>query len=155
MVQNHCTPAQYWHDPFNLKKFETDNVFLPGINNVLDAKHAEYKARIEKLERMVLVKFLNDTVIVPRDSEWFGFYKQGQAKEVEQLKESKLYTEDWIGLASLDAQGKLILLETEGEHLRMPPGYFEQKIIPLLTPISTRGTSATSGSEVTVDVNVA
>ena len=42
---------------------------------------------------MVLVQFLNDTVVIPRESEWFGFYTPGQDKELQTLQESTLYTE--------------------------------------------------------------
>jgi len=41
----------------------------------------------------VFVKFENDTMVEPVESEWFGFYKPGQAEEVQKLQESKLYQE--------------------------------------------------------------
>ena len=43
------------------------NIFLPGINNEGAAKNSTYKDRLLKINKVVLVKFLNDTIVVPRD----------------------------------------------------------------------------------------
>lgn len=40
------------------------------------------------LHRFVLVKFSNDTVVQPVDTEWFQFYVPGQDKEIQALSES-------------------------------------------------------------------
>jgi len=58
-----------------------------------------------KLENLVLVKFNHDTMVVPKDSEWFGFYKEGQSKEIYSLEESKLYINDTLGLQTLEKSG--------------------------------------------------
>jgi|EP00802_Teleaulax_amphioxeia_P018476 palmitoyl-protein thioesterase len=133
LVQSRLVQAQYWHDPRS-PAYQKYNVFLPGINNEGDAKNATYRERLLQVENLVLVKFLNDTIVVPRDSEWFGFYAAGQDTEVQPLEESPLYTEDWLGLKVLKEQGRLLLLSCLGNHLQMPPGFFTESIIPLLTP---------------------
>lgn len=38
-----------------------------------------------------MVKFNNDTMVEPIETEWFGFYKPGQSSEVVTLQESDLY----------------------------------------------------------------
>lgn len=45
------------------------------------------------MENFVLVKFEKDSMVEPRISEWFGFYKRGQAIKTETLHESQLYAE--------------------------------------------------------------
>lgn len=40
---------------------------------------------------MVLVKFSNDTIVSPPESEWFGFYKPGQTEKIQSLEETDLY----------------------------------------------------------------
>lgn len=40
---------------------------------------------------MVLVKFINDTIVWPPESELFGFYKTGQTSSIETLEQSELY----------------------------------------------------------------
>lgn len=47
----------------------------------------------QNLKNFVLIKFENDTVVQPVETEWFGFYKPGQSVELETLQESTLYTE--------------------------------------------------------------
>lgn len=60
-----------------------------------------------KLENLVLVKFNHDSMVVPKDSEWFGFYKEGQVKEIYSLEESKLYINDTLGLQTLEKSGNI------------------------------------------------
>ena len=45
------------------------------------------------LKKFVMVKFLNNSTVDPMDSEEFGFYRSGQAKETIPLQESTLYTQ--------------------------------------------------------------
>jgi hypothetical protein len=61
--------------------------------------------------------FANDTVVVPRESSWFWFFKDGSTSELVPYKETKLYTEDRIGLKSLDQ----VRLATFITHLK--PGW--------------------------------
>ena len=65
-----------------------------------------------KLENLVLVKFNQDSMVVPRESEWFGFYKEGQSKELYTLEESPVYLNDTLGLKTLDQTGIFILVDT-------------------------------------------
>lgn len=65
---------------------------MAEINNE-NVNNTKYIANIQKLENFVMVKFENDSMVQPVDSEWFGFYKPGQSVEVESLQESALYTE--------------------------------------------------------------
>lgn len=45
------------------------------------------------MDNFVLVKFENDTIVEPRETEWFGFYKPGQSSVIQPLKESPIYTQ--------------------------------------------------------------
>ena len=73
-------------------------MFLAEINNEKAVKNATYKANLIKLQNFVLVKFLNDTMVQPKESEWFGFYRAGGTAEIETLHESALYQQDYIGM---------------------------------------------------------
>ena len=72
-----------------------------------------------QINKLVLVKFLNDTIVVPRDSEWFGFYADGQDSKLQALEESPLYQEDWLGLKTLNESGRLLMLSCLGNHLQV------------------------------------
>lgn len=79
-----------------------------------------------------MVKFSNDSMVEPVASEWFGYYKPGQDKEVQSLEESDFYLNDKLGMKQMKADGKLVFLENEGNHLQFTKEWFIQNIIPYL-----------------------
>ena len=81
-----------------------------------------------KLQKFVMVKFDQDSTVVPRGTEWFGFYRLGQAQEMLNYNETQLYSEDWIGLRSLDEEGKVDFLATEGDHLQFSDKFLNDVI---------------------------
>lgn len=89
-VQNGLVQAEYWHDPLNEEEYRSHSIFLADINNEV-AKNKTYIKNLLKLKNFVLVKFNNDTIVEPIETEWFGFYKPGQSSEVITLQESELY----------------------------------------------------------------
>eukprot|EP01098_Paradermamoeba_levis_P003379 TRINITY_DN1549_c0_g1_i1.p1 TRINITY_DN1549_c0_g1~~TRINITY_DN1549_c0_g1_i1.p1 ORF type:complete len:296 (+),score=82.90 TRINITY_DN1549_c0_g1_i1:66-953(+) len=128
-IQNHLAQAEYWQDPFNMAEYEKYSVFLADINNQKATKNPQYKQNLLTLNNFVLVKFLKDSMVQPRESEWFGFYKPGQDKEIIDLRDSDLYKQDWLGLQQLDKQGKLKFLEVDGDHLQFSEQWFIDNVI--------------------------
>ncbi|CAG2054219.1 unnamed protein product, partial [Timema podura] len=90
-VQKELVQAEYWHDPLKEDEYRQASIFLADINNER-VKNATYKENLLRLNSFVLVKFNNDTIVQPKETEWFGFYKPGQAKDFYTLQESDLYT---------------------------------------------------------------
>ncbi|KAJ8384966.1 hypothetical protein AAFF_G00196320 [Aldrovandia affinis] len=123
--------AQYWHDPLNEELYRTHSLFLADINQERGV-NASYKKNLQSLNKFVMVKFLQDHIVDPVDTEWFGFLKPGQAKETETLQESALYTEDRLGLAEMDKAGKLVFLASDGDHLQFTKEWFNAKLLPYL-----------------------
>lgn len=130
-VQKHLVQAQYWHDPLNDDLYKKHSLFLADINQERVVNET-YKKNLMSLNKFVMVKFLQDTMVDPVDSEWFGFYKPGQAKELETLQESAIYTEDRLGLAEMDSAGKLVFLATDGDHLQFTREWFNDNLLPYL-----------------------
>ncbi|KAJ0055326.1 hypothetical protein NL108_015977, partial [Boleophthalmus pectinirostris] len=91
-IQKHLVQAEYWHDPLNEDLYKEHSLFLADINQERVVNET-YKKNLQQLEKFVMVKFLNDSVVDPVDTEWFGFLKMGQAKETETLQESVIYKE--------------------------------------------------------------
>jgi len=116
-------------DPIQEELYKQKSVFLADINNENVPRNAQYKERLLKLKNFVLVKYLNDSIVDPRETELFGFYKSGQAKDVYTLRESPLYLEDWIGLKGLDTSGRLHLYEVLGDHLQFDMKWFQKEIV--------------------------
>lgn len=129
-IQNFLVQAQYWQDPLDDAGYLSGNIFLPDINNALPTKNQTYKNNILKLSNFVMVKFTEDTMVQPIESEWFGFYAPGQDQTVLPLRQTPLYTEDWLGLKQLDQQGKLAFYTVVGEHLQFSMQWFNETIIP-------------------------
>jgi palmitoyl-protein thioesterase len=118
-VQRHIAQSNYLKDPEMLVKYKRYNAFLPILNNeVTHARASEFKARFASLDRLVLVKAEGDTMIFPKDSEWFGFFKDGSFDTVLAMNETSAYREDAFGLKTLDRQGKIKFATTKGNHLR-------------------------------------
>jgi len=76
-----------------------------------------------------MIKFLNDTMVQPIESEWFGFYDDGQDINIMSLQDSALYKEDWLGLQVLNNRGALHFLSVLGDHLQFTDKWFTSNII--------------------------
>jgi len=130
-VQDHLAQAEYWQDPLNRKEYLAKSVFLADINN--DGKiNNTYKENLKTLNFLALVQFTKDSVVQPRESEWFGFYTPGQDKIVDPVQKTDLYQNDTIGLKYLMDNKKVSFLSCEGDHLQFTDAWFIQNLIPLL-----------------------
>ncbi|KAG5880934.1 hypothetical protein JTB14_022310 [Gonioctena quinquepunctata] len=127
-VQKMLVQATYWHDPLNEQTYKDHSTFLADINNerTLDTT---YIRNLQSLQNFVMVKFENDSMVVPVESEWFGFYKPGQAIETESLQESDVFVDDRLGLQQMSEDKKLHFLSVEGDHLRFQWAWFEENIV--------------------------
>ena len=67
-------------------------------------------------------------MVIPKESAHFGFWDNANPDVIVNLKDSEMYTEDWIGLRSLDEAGKLKLLEVEGDHLQFDLEWLHEQI---------------------------
>ncbi|GAM19389.1 hypothetical protein SAMD00019534_025640 [Acytostelium subglobosum LB1] len=131
-VQDRLVQAQYWQDPLDEAEYLAKSQFLADINNARSSKNETYKKNFISLNHFVMVKFLNDTMVIPRESEWFGWYAPGQARDLIPMEETQLYTEDWIGLQYLNNEGRVTKIGCEGNHLQFTEPWFIQNLIPYL-----------------------
>ena len=107
------------------------SIFLADINQERTF-NPQYKENLLKIRNFIMVKFLNDSVVIPRESEHFAFYAPNDTSRIITLQESALYQNDLLGLKILDQQSRLKFLESEGDHLRFTREWFIDNIIPLL-----------------------
>lgn len=126
-IQEHVVQAEYWHDPLHEDDYKNKNIFLADVNNEIHVNQS-YKDNILALDNMVLVQFLSDGMVVPRESSLFGFYARGQTKNMVPLENSSLYLEDRIGLKKLDETGRLHQIKVPGNHLQYKMSWFIDKI---------------------------
>jgi len=84
--------------------------------------NAEYKANWAKTEKFVWVKGTEDTVVWPREGEWWGAMSEVPGEEfktVNTMKDTRWFKEDLFGLATADKAGKNHFESFKGEHIRM------------------------------------
>lgn len=130
-IQDFLVQAEYWQDPLNEEEYAEKCVFLPDINQV-NTVNPDYKTRLSALSNLVLVMFEDDTMVQPKESEWFGFYKSGQDKDVYSLYDSDIWTKDLLGLQHLNSTGGLHFLSSPFDHLRFTDEWFTTNLIPYL-----------------------
>lgn len=128
-IQNHLIQAQYWHDSLHYEDYLSKNIFLPGINQENGVNEDEVNQFLT-IEDLVLVKFNNDTVVNPTESEWFGFYEENTDHGLVPAQQLPVWEN--LKLDLLDSQGKLTFLATDGDHLQFTDTWFIDNIIPFL-----------------------
>lgn len=126
-----------------LSLYMSSGNFLADINNEVllpsERKHA-YAENLASLQHLILVLFAEDETVVPKESAWFGsealpeqdmHYESERFPEQERLrphvqektlvpmKRQPLYTEDWIGLRTLDERGAVFLVTCPGKHMQL------------------------------------
>ncbi|KAF5298993.1 hypothetical protein FQA39_LY11625 [Lamprigera yunnana] len=127
-VQKTLVQATYWHDPLNEKLYKEKSTFLSDINNERSIKRA-YIDNLKSLENFVMIKFKNDTMVQPIETQWFGFYKPGQSEIVEDLHNSDIYKQDRLGLKQMEQDKKLHFIALPGNHLEFEWNWFVDNII--------------------------
>mmetsp|Transcript_22406 Transcript_22406/g.71688 ORF Transcript_22406/g.71688 Transcript_22406/m.71688 type:complete len:231 (-) Transcript_22406:1538-2230(-) len=118
-IQSHIAQANYLKDPTELKAYMAHNPFLPFINNEVKHKDAgQYRRNFESLELLLLVKARDDTMIFPRESEWFGYFEDGDDDRILPFNETQAFKTNAFGLRTLVEKGKVRFLSSKGNHLQ-------------------------------------
>jgi hypothetical protein len=75
-------------DPYHYEKYLANSQFLADINNERKQKQQQYKDNMLSLEQLVLVRFSDDVLVVPKDSAWFGYW---DGQRLQSMNETDLY----------------------------------------------------------------
>nr|XP_043606102.1 palmitoyl-protein thioesterase 1-like isoform X3 [Erigeron canadensis] len=107
--------------------------FLPKVNNeVPDERNSTYKDRFSSLQNLVLIMFEQDTVLIPKETAWFGYFPYGEFTPALAPQQTKLYIDDWIGLKTLDEAGRVKYINVSGNHLEISEKDIKKHVIPYL-----------------------
>ncbi|KAI4338786.1 hypothetical protein MLD38_023799 [Melastoma candidum] len=132
-VQTHFAPSNYVKVTTDMTKYLEGCKFLPKLNNEhAGHRNATYKERFSSLQNLVLIMFEQDKVLIPKETSLFGYYPDGTEDVVLPAQETKLYTEDWIGLKTLDEAGKVQYINVSGGHLDISEIDMKKYILPYL-----------------------
>lgn len=114
--------ADYFRDPSRVNASSyLKHSQLAAWNNE-GAVNEQYKANWAKTSRFVWVKGDLDTVVWPREGEWWGAMSEQPGKQfsdVLPMKQTRWYTDDLFGLRTADEAGKNFFESFMGEHIRM------------------------------------
>jgi palmitoyl-protein thioesterase len=119
-VQSRLVPAQYFRDPEpeEYAKYLESSAWLADVNNERKVKNATYAENLASLDNLVMVLFEEDLTVIPKESSWFAEVNRTD-DSVTELRERKIYKEDWIGLKALDKKGGLVFEKMKGEHMQL------------------------------------
>lgn len=134
-IQNHVGPAGYFRDPHHMSEYIADSVFLPWLNNEEGEAEAmaSNKERFSSLYGLMLVMFTEDSVVYPKESEWFQ--ELNSFMKVEPLEKSAFYQSDLIGLKTLNDAGKVQFVPIVGDHLQ----FTDQDVTDIFVPFLMQG----------------
>ncbi|XWS77314.1 hypothetical protein CRYUN_Cryun01aG0250300 [Craigia yunnanensis] len=143
-VQEHLAPSGYLKIPTDMTDYLKGCRFLPKLNNEINGtRNSTYKERFASLQNLVLIMFEDDTVLIPKETSWFGYYPDGAFDPILPAQETKLYTEDWIGLKTLDEAGKVKFINVSGNHLQISKSDMKKYIVPYLEDQASAPTEQT------------
>jgi palmitoyl-protein thioesterase len=122
-VQRKVVQAQYFKEYTNIEGYLKSSIFLPHINNEV-VVNSLYKQRLQSLNKLVLVQFSNDTMIVPKETAHFGILDENGI--VVPLKQQEWYKRDQLGLKTMVDGGKIDFLEIIGNHMQFTRDDFKE-----------------------------
>ncbi|XP_057981636.1 uncharacterized protein LOC131166961 isoform X2 [Malania oleifera] len=150
-VQEHLAPSNYFKIPTDCSDYLRACKFLPKLNNeIANERNFTYKERFASLDNLVLIMFEHDTVLIPKETSWFGYYPDGAFEPILEAQQTELYIEDWIGLKTLDEAGKVKFVRVSGNHLEISQSDMKKFVVPYLEEYqaSTRLIETVSSSRV-------
>ena len=136
-IQNKVLPAQYWrgNSEKDFKNFLKHNTFLKSIN-MLDLNQTIDHQQVENLHKIsgnfVLMKFIEDEVVVPRESQWFGAVNvsdEGEDSTEEVVPMEKLPVFQRLGLDRFRREGRLKMIEYDSSHMAFTDEWFVSEIV--------------------------
>ncbi|KAL8117328.1 uncharacterized protein LOC141723345 [Apium graveolens] len=135
-VQERLAPAGYIRIPTDIEGYKEGCELLPKLNNEIEGhRNSTYKERFASLQNLVLIKFEQDRALIPRETSWFGQYEDGSWNRILPVQQTKLYTEDWIGLRALDEAGRVKFVNVTGDHLQFSLPDMQKHVIPYLISV--------------------
>lgn len=126
-IQASIVQAQYYRPPDRLDDYLAGSLFLADINNERSIKNSTYASSLTRLHRFIAYRFEDDVTVVPRDSAWFAEVTADGA--LVDLKNQRLYQDDWIGLRALDERGALTLATAPGAHMQISRRWFRESVV--------------------------
>lgn len=149
-TQRNVVPAQYYRDPSagdeQWEKYLEMSGWIADVNNDREEKNGVYRERVvRRLSRLVMLMWSGDETVVPKESAWFAELEREEdeddeaKRKVRWLRETEGYKGDWIGMKTLDQEGRLEFLEVEGGHMELDDDVLKELFKVYLGPNGKEG----------------
>jgi palmitoyl-protein thioesterase len=129
-AQTYVGPAGYFKVISDYEDYLNYSTFLANLNNERSQKNPSYRDRMLKLEKLQLIKFSDDTMIIPKETAWFQFWDSDG--KIINFEDSDLYKQDFVGLKQLNEDGRISFVELPGQHLHFNSDDVVKYMIPQL-----------------------
>jgi palmitoyl-protein thioesterase len=115
-VQDFLFQADYFRDVIDTggDKYKEYSE-IGSWNNEGNEISSNIKSNFAITNKYAMIKANADTVVVPREGEWFGGYDKDY--NLLTMKDTPWYKNDMFGLKTADESGKIFFNSTEGNHL--------------------------------------
>lgn len=116
-MQNLLFQADYFRDVNYVSTDDYKTYSEMGAwNNEGNSVNSDIKANFGKTNKFAMIKANEDSVVVPREGEWWGAFDTDY-ETILTMKETTWYKEDLFGLKTADEAGKIFFNSTDGNHL--------------------------------------
>ncbi|CAI5487240.1 unnamed protein product [Closterium sp. Naga37s-1] len=128
-VQKFFMPAQFFRLWRHMDRYLQRSAFLADINNERGPtrRNETYAANVRSLDRLVLVRWQDETMISPPQSSWF--WSHDRFGNLLPLQEQPMFAEDWLGLRTLHEKKKLHFTTMPGSHGIINPSLFAREFV--------------------------
>jgi len=119
LVQGILFQSNYFRDPAltNSTQYRTYSQ-IAQWNGEGSSFDPAQKTNFLKTQQLTMIKALGDTMIDPRESEWWGSYSTGSYTNLLTMRDTVWYGADTFGLKTLDLSGRLLFNTSNGNHLQ-------------------------------------
>ena len=130
-VQENAGPPGYFKDPLTYNEYLEKSNFLAAANNEKSI-NAQYANGFKAINQLVLIEFTEDTVVDPKSSEQFGYFKTGSKKDLLLYNQTDDYLNDVLGFKTLDQENRIVFEYIVGNHLQFNNSEIQRTVIPYL-----------------------
>lgn len=128
-IQKKVGPAGYFRTNKKIDKYIEKSTVLAPLNN--ESQYSINKmSKFLLLKKIQLIMFTNDTMIIPKETAWFGYYDENN--NIQSVLNSDFYKKDLIGFKTLNEKRRINFDSINGDHLQFTQKDVEEKMIPYL-----------------------